>query len=390
MRLALVFRRFGPRGGTERYAMQLAGWLAGRGHDVHLFASEVHASLLPAVTWHSVPTRGVSQTAKLLSFALGARKVLGPQAREFDVVQAFGKTVGPHDVYRCGGGVHRRWREAELLRRRGAARLSRRVAYALSPLQYAATWAEGHALADGASAVVIAISQRVKDDVLDAYGGDPSRVRVMYNGVDTSHFHPGLRDELGIGFRRKLGIRDGACLWLHVALNPMLKGADVAMRALGEARRAGVDAMLVFVGRPGRRLADAARRLGVADAVRFAGVTQDARPAYAGADILVYPTRYDTFGNVIAEAMACGVPVVTSGEAGAAEIIADGVSGRVIADPEDWRGFADAAAALAEAGARERVGLAARVVAERHSLAANVDAVEALYREIAEAKRGRE
>jgi UDP-glucose:(heptosyl)LPS alpha-1,3-glucosyltransferase len=389
MKLALVFRRFGPRGGTERYAMQLAAELAGRGHDVHLFASEVHAALLPAVTWHSVPTRGLSQTAKLLSFALGARRALAGVADEFDVIQAFGKTAGPHDVYRCGGGVHRRWREAELLRRRGLARPLRRVGYALSPLQYAAAWAEAHALAEGACAAVIAVSQRSKDDILESYGGDPSRVRVIYNGVDAAHFHPGLRRELGVEFRRKLGIRDGACLWLHVALNPMLKGADVAMRALGEARRSGVDAALVFVGRPGRRLAGAARRLGVADAVRFGGVLSDPRPAYAGADLLVYPTRYDTFGNVVTEAMACGVPAVTSGEPGAAELIADGVSGRVIADPEDWRAFAEAAVALADPAERGRMGRAAREVAEAHSLTANVDAVEALYREVAQAKRSR-
>jgi glycosyltransferase involved in cell wall biosynthesis len=101
------------------------------------------------------------------------------------------------------------------------------------------------------------------------------------------------------------------------------------------------------------------------------------RPLYAGADALLLPTRYDAFANVCLEAAAAGLPVVTSGANGAAEIACD--AGIVVDDPEDVAGFARALDRLAEPSARSALGKAARAIAERHGWDAHAIALRALY-----------
>ncbi len=86
-----------------------------------------------------------------------------------------------------------------------------------------------------------------------------------------------------------------------------------------------------------RRLAAS---LGVADRVTIEPPRADIPAAFAAADVFLFPTRYEPFGMVIAEALASGVPVVTSGRAGAADLIRDGASGWVVGDPEDAAAFA--------------------------------------------------
>jgi glycosyltransferase involved in cell wall biosynthesis len=118
------------------------------------------------------------------------------------------------------------------------------------------------------------------------------------------------------------------------------KGLDTAIRALA---RMSVLAELVAIGE-GRRasLQRLAQELGVADRVRFSGVREDIASAFSAADAFVFPTRYEPFGMVVAEALASGLPVVTSAAAGAADLIRDGESGFVIADAEDAGAFATA------------------------------------------------
>ncbi|MBI3329048.1 MAG: glycosyltransferase family 4 protein, partial [Nitrospinae bacterium] len=76
-----------------------------------------------------------------------------------------------------------------------------------------------------------------------------------------------------------------------------------------------------------------AAQVGVADWVRFEGQRPDAERYYAAADLFVLPTLYDPFANACLEAMACGLPVLTSVANGAAELLQDGVNGCVLKDP---------------------------------------------------------
>jgi UDP-glucose:(heptosyl)LPS alpha-1,3-glucosyltransferase len=159
------------------------------------------------------------------------------------------------------------------------------------------------------------------------------------------------------------------------------KGAAIAVRAAAALAKARADVTRLAVigrGRPGpyQRLA---RALGVADRVSFTGPVTDVRPWYAAADALILPTIYDPFANVCLEALACGVPVVTSAANGAAEILNQDV-GAVIEDASDADGFARALGRLWTMGGDRAP--ACRAVAERFSEDRQVAETLAVYDEL--------
>jgi UDP-glucose:(heptosyl)LPS alpha-1,3-glucosyltransferase len=168
----------------------------------------------------------------------------------------------------------------------------------------------------------------------------------------------------------------------------MPENGFVALYA-GDARKGFAAAATALAKAPGIRLLvasrsprgpylDLARRCGVEDRVCWPAVLDDIRTAYAAADVLFYPTVYDTFAMVVAEAMAFGLPVIVSPEAGIADLIAHGRSGWVLAPQAS-----DAAPALLalrdDAALRRRLADGAREVALRRSWDDAVGETEALY-----------
>ncbi len=204
-------------------------------------------------------------------------------------------------------------------------------------------------------------------------------LEVIPSVVDLERFHPGVDAS---GPRAALGLEGRRVLVFTGRLVPH-KGVDVLLRALGALPS---DVHLVVVGR-GPRLIDLrglARRLGVADRVHFCPtVSDDELPAYLGlADVFAFPSqnRLEGFGLAVAEAMACGLPVVTSDMPGVREVIEDGVHG-LLAQPllAD-----DIAARLAEllndpARARRMGGAGRRRAEERYSLATVAGRLIRLY-----------
>jgi glycosyltransferase involved in cell wall biosynthesis len=130
-----------------------------------------------------------------------------------------------------------------------------------------------------------------------------------------------------------------------------------------------------------------ARNHGIADRVRLAGIVHPSIRAFAAADVLLFPSWHDAFGFVILEAMACGIPVITTSYAGGSEIIENGVSGFVV-DPEEPEEARARLRELAEPGRRAAMGAEARAVAEEHDEESNFRRVEEVFRVAAEGGRG--
>src|SRR5207253_9018529 len=108
-----------------------------------------------------------------------------------------------------------------------------------------------------------------------------------------------------------------------------------------------------------------ARRLGVADRVRFLGHCPDMRNAYFAADFLVHPTFYDPCSLVVLEALACGLPVITTRANGASELLSPLTEGYVIDDPHDHERLAWCLAQLLDNSRRRAFSLAARRTASQ-------------------------
>lgn len=369
MRIALIRRRYSAFGGAERYTAAVAQGLARRGHCVHLFAERwVGAAVTAGVTLHRVPVPPGPTFARVLAFAVGAARAVSREP--FDAIVSFERTLR-QDVYRAGDGCHREW-----LLRRGAAMLpARRALMWANPLHATYLWLEGRIFRDPRCRTIIANSQRGKDEIVRHYGTDPRRIAMLHTGVELETFQPRHRGERRATVRRSLGLGEEDLALLFVGsgferkgLGPLLAALDLLRRDAGNLR-----GRLVVAGRREPAYERLARRLGVRDLVTFLGGANNVADLTAGADVFILPTLYDPFSNACLEAMAAGLPVITSRANGASEMIADGVEGFVLEDPTDPRGIAKAILAVGDRSARGAMGAAARRRAEAHPFAAHLD-----------------
>ncbi len=179
---------------------------------------------------------------------------------------------------------------------------------------------------------IIAVSQLVKSQISEHYGVDPTRICVVPNGVDLHIFAKVGDDGRREGLRGQLGISNADFVMLFVGNEFARKGLHVVIKAM--ARFSQFRLRLVVVGgdEPGP-FQSLACELRVDGNVFFVGRNTNPEDYFAMADAFVFPTFYEPFGIVIVEAMAAGIPVITSADAGAVEGATSGVQAMLLQDP---------------------------------------------------------
>jgi len=359
MRIAVIRQRITARGGAEATLSYLVRGLAAAGHEVAVYGAEreaeARAALGPGVGYVRVPVRG-GKTLRLLSFALNSRRLLNNAApqRVFSLERVPGA-----QVYRAGDGCHREWlaRRAPYLSPLG------RAAQRLSPFHRLMLCLERRLFTHPGLHRVIANSRQVREEVIRHYGVDPARIRVIYNGLDRQRFHP-LEAGSRAALRRRLGTPADAEVVLFVGSGFERKGLIYLLQAFGSLRDRAVHLWVVGKGRAASYLREA-ERLGVAHRVKFWGPAAETAPFYQAATVLALPTLYDPCSNVVLEALACGVPVITTAANGAAEFITSGENGAIIPAPDDIPGLTEALTAFLAQG-RDPLGRRAATAAVAH------------------------
>ncbi|MEO8004765.1 MAG: glycosyltransferase family 4 protein [Betaproteobacteria bacterium] len=367
-KVALVRQKYNPAGGAERFVSRAMDELAKQGVAVTLITRQ----------WHDASKRTV---VELNPWYLGstwrdegfARAVCRHQKQvHYDLVQSH-ERLECCDVYRAGDGVHREWLEQ---RARNLDPL-RRLAIHLNPHHGYLLRTERRMFESPRLRAVICNSRMVRDDIQRHFKIDESKLNIIYNGVDLDEFNPVRARELRKAARLKLGIASDVLAILHVGSGFERKGVAVLLRALALARG---DGHLIVVGRDKHeaRYRKLAAGLGIAERVHFSGPQSDPKSFYAAADAFATASLYEPFSNATVEALAMGLPVVTSSKSGAAEIIENGRTGYVC-DALDVGGFAAAFQAFADRERRLAMGVAARAQAEKFSLADKTQELIELY-----------
>jgi len=184
---------------------------------------------------------------------------------------------------------------------------------------------------------IMVFSRLVQSQILDAYPVAPANITIAPLGVDLERFHPAESPRQPAPEKLKL---------LFTAHNFRLKGLHCLLAALDLAIKKGLRAELCIVGNDNRRPAfeKLAANLGLTPHVRFVGLVDvpDAAALYRSCDALVHPTFTDHCSLVVLEALASGMPVITTPQNGATEFIEPGKSGIVIDHPRNIRALADA------------------------------------------------
>jgi len=279
------------------------------------------------------------------------------------------------DIYHAGAGVHAARIDVAL---KHASAIGR-AAIACSPHRRYLTDMERRMFASPWLRMVICNSTMVKDEIRDRYSLPESRLAVVYNPVDASHFHPGLRaDRASVLDRHRIPVEATVYLALAGDASRCDSGASIdALVALSPTTH------LVVVGDDGNldRHRDRAAALGVSGRVTFAGRQSDLRPYYGASDALVLASPYDPSPVTAQEAMACGLPIVASTRSGAAALVQEHDAGLVFRQGDN-AALAAQMSALEDATTRAPLSANARRAIQPLSPAATTLKLVLLYRDL--------
>lgn len=337
MRVGVVVRRLSTDGGTERFTLGLVRHLVEAGDAVTAWTLEP-GERPPGVVVRRLPGPPVrGRVPRMLAVAWGSTRV--PRDR-LDRLVGMVRARG-FDLWRAGGGCHADWLDAAQRSISAAERIDLHL----------------DQLAARTAGRIVVNSELAGAGLRTHYGVAPDQIALVRNGVDLDRFRPVSHGRgravafVGNGWRRK---------GLSTAISAMASLPGARLDVWGSERRP-------------RRWHEEVARLGLGDRVAFRGRCPDPAVALPGYDALVLPTRYDPLANVCMEALACGVPVVTSARNGAAEVLPE--AGWVVGDPADAPAFA---AALERALQWPEAPSVARAAAEGHPAAGAFDRLRSL------------
>jgi UDP-glucose:(heptosyl)LPS alpha-1,3-glucosyltransferase len=224
------------------------------------------------------------------------------------------------DIYRAGDGVHQAW----LSRREKYEMPWRKFARLFNPKHRDLLRLEELLFHERGAERVIANSRMVKNEIMDLYNYRRDMIDIVHNGIPLDRF--GFDASTRTKARHDLGLGSEDIALLFAGSGWERKGLRFAVHAMSACANNKLTLLVA-----GRGLAARYR----AERVRFLGEVPDVRPLYAAADIFILPTIYDPFSNACLEAMASGLPVITTRANGFCEVMEDRIHGSIVDQPEE-------------------------------------------------------
>lgn len=346
MKIGLVRRGYSATGGAEIYLRRFAQEAVATGHSCVLFANG-----WPESAWALERVEISGTSPRDFADALAAAN---PRER-CDFLFSL-ERVWKCDGYRAGDGVHAAW----LARRAQFEPAWRPFFRRFSAKHRDLLEIERALFSSGVAGVVIANSEWIKREIVQHFRFPAERIHVVYNGVPAFTPPPNARAEL----RNELGLAADDYVLLFAGSGWERKGLRFAIDAVNATTKS--HPLLLVAGR-GR-----AEKMPRSSRVRYLGPVADMARVLAAADVFLLPTLYEPFSNACMEALAAGLPVLTTEHNGFAEIIERGVEGEVYADPTDAALIAKGIDRWADAARRAEVRPRLLEKAARFSIGENV------------------
>jgi UDP-glucose:(heptosyl)LPS alpha-1,3-glucosyltransferase len=266
------------------------------------------------------------------------------------------------DVLRSGGGSHRvfleKMRQGEGVLRRLWHRFSlyHRSVLAVEALQFRPQ----------SYRKILAVSQEVKREIIHTYGVSEDNIAVVYNGVDTERFHSHNRERSRAKIKAQWRIPSEAPLVLFVGSGFQRKGLDRLLKVWGSPQIEGIYLLVVGEDVHLERYRSWALTQGQGRII-LTGRQDNIEEYYGAADLLALPSYQEAFGNVILEALASGVPVLTTKAVGAAELLLGELKEGILLRPDDPLEIQDKIRSILDHHRWSFLALKARELGERYS-----------------------
>lgn len=346
MKIGLVRRGYSRTGGAEAYLRRFAEAAAATGHKIILFSER-----WPADEWPFEHVLVASNSHRSFSDAMIA---LRPRDR-CDFLFSL-ERIRTCDAYRAGDGVHAAW-----LERRAQFEPAWKTWFRRFSSKHREILAlEKELFGPRGARAVIANSALVRDEIVEHFQYPASQIQVIHNGVPAFAAPP----DACAHTRASLGFKDNDYVVLFAGSGWTRKGLHFAVEAMNTAK---LDrATLLIAGRGNRRAVPTCSQ------ARFLGPIKDMPPLLAAADVFILPTIYDPFSNACLEALAAGLPVITTAQNGFSEIIESGIEGEVVAQPNDIPALAGALKSWSDPVRRAEAQPRLAAIAARYTIAENV------------------
>ncbi|MFB6356378.1 MAG: glycosyltransferase family 4 protein [bacterium] len=318
LRLGLVCRSLvKSKGGHEKYLHRLINYGLKQNLEITAFCESADGLPdSPRFERVNVPTFRFEQGLRHWSFNYNARKLTSKHSDQFDVLFTTGK-VNFGDIHRAGGGVHKRYLD----------QCGDWTSY-LKPKTWVQLTLQRQLYEHCQDTRFIVNSNMVKQQVIEEFDVPEDRLQVIYNGVDTDRFkYEKLKNRSG-ELREQYDLNRDDFLCLYTGAKWKRKGLPELLEALVQIKQDHVK--LVIIGNVKQnKLNSAVNRLDLSNRVIYKGYTEHIEQFYGMADLLVFPSRYDAGANVVPEALASGLPVITTSMNGTHELIEE-PAGKVI------------------------------------------------------------
>jgi UDP-glucose:(heptosyl)LPS alpha-1,3-glucosyltransferase len=374
MKIAVVTSKYGLLGGAENFVFQLTERLAEReGLEIHVLANQWYRGN-DSITFHKIPNVFFPRFMKPISFAYFTGKKI--VAENFDLVHSHG-WIFEMDFFTIHGGLHEPW--IKEVRRKSMSLFDRAMA-----------WVEAKGVNSTRLKLILPVSTLLKEELLRFYDIPESKIHVIHPGISTARFSVLDPERSRHEVRRRHGLSMGDLVVLFVGMNFEVKRLDLVLKAVADLsvrRNDNPNLKLLVVGKGKKeRYIKLARDLGIVNQVVFAGVTQKVEEYYMASDIFAMPSRNDSFGMVVLEAMMAGLPAIITETVGARDLIEPGKQGFILSDAPSVSDVSEKLLFLLKKENRLRMGESAREVARRQTWESRVDQVAELYDEFE--KRG--
>ena len=370
-RVAVVIPKYGLVGGAEGFAAELTECLTRNPrYDIHVFANRWQKSS-GRITFHKVPILFFPKFLTTPSFACFAAKKIA--ASQINLIHSH-ERIYHADIATLHGIPHRYW--------------VREIRKKMPNLyDWTTIHIEQKLMADAGCRWFLPVSTLTKRILEREYAVDPRKIRVIHPGVDMLPFKNKNRNDCRKKVRDMFAIGNEKPLILFVSMNFEIKGLDDLLRGMAVLHAQGTAKAwtLLVVGKGDEiKYRAMARELGIENSVFFSGVVRKEQliPIYYACDAFAMLSRFDTFGMVVLEAMAAGLPVLVSANVGAKDLIEQGTNGFIIENPSDANAVAGYLDRLLNSDLRAQMNLSAIETAENNSWETTARHVEALYEDV--------
>lgn len=373
MKIAFITEHFNPGlGGAETYMSDFAKYLIKKGHEVHFYTQD-DIGEYEGIKFHIIKLTGLAKKIRWMqwtSFLKQAR--IESDKEKFDVVMGTGKCLGVNVFQPHGGTVRASHRQNAILVRNSFHTFLKNLSNCISPKHIVARRIEKQQYSNPKT-IFVAISQMVRGHMKEFYNVPDSRIELIYNGIDTSRFEPSSDDEK-IEMKKKLGLPLDKVIYSVVAHNFRLKGIREIIESAVLVKKNNPDFLIVVAGYGKQEpFLLQAEKAGVKDNIKFLGAVKTPEDVYKASDVYVQPTWYDPCSLVVLEAMASGLPVITTRFNGAGEFIDNGKEGYIVSRPDSTEELSVAMSNLLDGNVRKEQGAAAREKIKNQTLENNFE-----------------